>query len=166
MDTQTRLLPAGNNGSFDDFPAEPQSSLRDQIEAEKRAKIEELLAPYRARRAEMQTKRDEFERALEGLDRDLAELDSVIGQVEASAGLQSAPRKKKKPFAARAKPAKSAVNEDWVIQKLRERPRSQSELADVAKEEGFKASTLRPTCTKLQEANLVRLNGDNQFELV
>jgi hypothetical protein len=170
MNTETRLLPGGEYGSTNGS-GEPTSSLRDQIEAEKRAKIEELLAPYRAKRAEMQTQRDEFERALGGLDRDLAELDSVIGQVEASVGLVSPSRKKKKGSAsssssARAKEGKAAVNDDWVIQKLREQPRGAMELGKAAKEEGYKASGLRAVIERLLEANVVRVNGDGGYEMV
>jgi hypothetical protein len=175
MNTELELLLAGNNRSGD--AGDNSSSLLDKVEAEKRAKIEELLAPYRAKRTELQTKRDEFATALVGLDKDLAELDTVITQIEASVGLQPSGKKKKKAAHgnghghghARAKsaaPAKPAVTEDWVIQKLREYPKTQAELATLAKDEGFKATSVKSVANKLRDANVLRLNEQDKFEVV
>jgi hypothetical protein len=176
MNTELELLLAGNNRSD---AGEQSSSLLDKVEAEKRAKIEELLAPYRAKRTELQTKRDEFATALVGLDKDLAELDTVITQIEASVGLQPSGKKKKKSAHgnghghghghARAKsagPAKPAVTEDWVTQKLREYPKTQSELATLAKDEGFKATSVKSVANKLRDANVLRLNEQDKYEVV
>ena len=161
----TELIAGGveNNGAAA-AAADQARSLREQVEAEKRAKTEEFLQPYRAKRQEMQAKRDEVARALEGVDRDLAELDSVIAQVEASAGLQPARKPKKK--AARPRVAVPKVGDDWVVQKLRERPRTTAELMELAKAEGFKDSSAKAAAVKLHKANVLRVNGAEQYEVV
>ena len=163
MSMETGFGVAGNNVLSGAASAEQQRSLRDQVEAEKRAKTEEFLQPYRAKRQEMQAKRDEVARALEGVDRDLAELDSVIAQVVASAGLRPVTKRKKK--AVSKKDDKPPVSEDWVLQKLREQPRTPAELMALAKAEGFKDSSARVTAAELHKANLLRLNGAEQYEV-
>lgn len=164
MSMETGLGVAGNNVLSGAASAEQQRSLRDQVEAEKRAKTEEFLQPYRAKRQEMQAKRDEVARALEGVDRDLSELDSVIAQVEASAGLRPVTKRKKKKAVSK-KDDKPPVSEDWVLQKLREQPRTPAELMALAKAEGFKDSSARVTAAELHKANLLRLNGAEQYEV-
>jgi hypothetical protein len=171
MSMDTNFLPGVNYGSSSsgESAASQSASLLEQVEAEKRAKIEELLAPYRTKRTELQTKRDEFEKALEGLDEDLAELDQVIRQVEESVGVHSPAKKKKKASGGKSKSSSSGqkgISDEWVLQKLRERPRSEAELVTVAKEEGYKPAAAKATVTKLQRANVVRVNGFDQYEVI
>ena len=167
------MLLGGTTRSSD---AGESGSLVDKVEAEKCAKIEELLAPYRAKRIELQTKRDEFAAALIGLDKDLAELDAAITQVEASVGLAPSGGKKKKPKDGKARKSSSssssaasskpAVTEDWVIQKLRDYPKPLSELATFAKEEGLKPASVKGVVNKLRDANVLRLNDQEKYEVV
>ncbi len=154
---------SGNNSSTE--TADPSNSLRKQVEAEKQAKIEELLAPYRVKRAELQAKREELAQGLDEVDKSLNELDGVITQVETSVGLHPTSSKRKK-HAAHKRPARPAVDQDWVIQKLRERHMSFTELTRLAKEEDFKPASVRTVLTKLQEANLVRVNDGEHYEVV
>jgi hypothetical protein len=153
---------SGNNSSTE--TADPSNSLRKQVEAEKQAKIEELLAPYRVKRAELQAKREELAEGLDEVDKALNELDGVITQVETSVGLHPSNPKRKKH--AHKRPARPAVDQDWVIQKLRERHMSFTELTRLAKEEDFKPASVRTVLTKLQEANLVRVNDGEHYEVV
>src|SRR5687767_8222442 len=178
MNTEFEMLLGGSNrssssSSTDTAGESGSGSLVDRVEAEKRAKIEELLAPYRAKRTELQTKRDEFATALVGLDKDLAELDAAITQVEESVGLTPSAGKKKKPKDGKAKKSSSSasssaasskppVTEDWVIQKLRDYPKPLSELATFAKEDGFKPASVKPLVNKLRDANVLRLNDQEK----
>ena len=164
MSNETSLINSGHIGSSFDNSSEHQSSLRKQVEAEKLAKINELLAPYRTKRAELQTKRDELAAGLEEVDKNLNELDGVISQVEASVGLAPSHRKHKKHAA--KKSTKPACSEEWVIQKLREQRLSLDQLIDAAKEDGFKGSSAKRILTKLQEANLVRVTDGEHYEVV
>src|SRR3954447_25991170 len=86
----------GSGNSSSTATAEHQNSLRAQVEAEKQAKIEELLAPYRVKRAELQAKREELAEGLGEVDKALNELDGVITQVETSVGLHPSNPKRKK----------------------------------------------------------------------
>ena len=58
MSNDSNFNASGNSSST--ATAEHSNSLRAQVEAEKQAKIEELLAPYRVKRAELQAKREEL----------------------------------------------------------------------------------------------------------
>jgi hypothetical protein len=157
MNNETSVIGSENN----------QASITERLVAENRAKTEALLAPYRTKRDELRAKREEIANALDGVDRDLAELDEVIAQVEASAGLQPAAsaRRKKKPTRATAAAAKPAVEPEWLIQKLREQPRTQADLSDLAKAEGFKPSSVRGVAARLLETNAIRVNGAAQYEV-
>ena len=174
MSMDTNFLPGvsyGSSSSESASAASQSASLLEQVEAEKKAKIEELLAPYRTKRSELQAKRDEFATALKGLDKDLAELDQVIRQVEESVGLHSGSKKKKKPSASgKAKSSSSSgqkgMSEEWVLAKLRERPRSEAELVTVAKDEGYKPAAAKATVAKLQRENVVRVNGFDQYDVI
>src|SRR5688572_27566305 len=104
-----------------------QLSLKEQLEEAKRARIEELLAPHRARREELENKRNQHIDAIEVIDQEVAEIDAAIEELD---GGSSHKRSKKK--ATKARDEKPAVSEDWVIQKLRERPVTPSELAKLA----------------------------------
>jgi predicted nuclease with TOPRIM domain len=165
MSNETSLISSGSIGSSFDGGNEHQSSLRKQVEAEKHAKINELLNPYRTKRAELQAKRDELAVGLEEVDKELNELDNVISQVESSVGLHpsSTKRRKHKDHKRSAKPA---VDGDWIIQKLRERHMSFNEIIKAAKEEGFKPASAKNALTKLQDANLVRVNDGSHYEVV
>ena len=155
----------GTGNSSSTATAEHQNSLRVQVEAEKQAKIEELLAPYRVKRAELQAKREELAEGLAEVDKALNELDGVITQVETSVGLHPSNPKRKK-HAAHKRVAHSPVDQDWVIQKLRERHMSFNELTRLAKEENFKPASVRTVLTKLQDANLVRVTDGEHYEIV
>jgi chromosome segregation ATPase len=164
MSNETSLITSGHIGSSSDNSSEHQSSLRKQVEAEKLAKINELLNPYRTKRAELQRQRDELAAGLEEVDKNLNELDGVISQVEESVGLHSsAPRRKKHTAKKSSKPA---CSEEWVIQKLREERLSLNQLIDAAKEDGFKGSSAKRILTKLQEANVVRVTDGSHYEVV
>jgi hypothetical protein len=136
-----------------------QLSLKQQLEEARRARIEELLAPHRARREELEAKRNQHIDAIEVIDQEVAEIDAAIEELD---GGSSHKRSKKK--AAKARDEKPAVSEDWVIQKLRERPVTPSELAKLAKSEGFNGRSAKEIAQSLQEANRVRRNGE-QYEL-
>lgn len=136
-----------------------QPSLREQLETEKRARIEELLAPHRARRDELEGKRNQHIDAIEVIDREIAEIDSAIAELDGGAS-----RKRAKKKAAKAREEKPAVNEDWVIQKLRERPITSAELAKLAKAEGFNGRSAKEIAQSLEGASRVRRNGE-QYEL-
>jgi len=136
-----------------------QPSLREQLEAGKRARIEELLAPHRARREELETKRNQHIDAVEVIDREIEEIDAAIEEIDGGAS-----RKRGKKKAAKPKEDKPAVNEEWVIQKLRERQLTPAELAKLAKSEGFNGRSAKEIAQSLQEANRVRRNGE-QYEL-
>jgi hypothetical protein len=136
-----------------------QPSLRQQLEAEKRSRIEELLAPHRARRDELETKRNQHIDAIEVIDQEIAEIDAAVEEIDPGAN-----RKRAKKKAAKPREEKPAVNEDWVIQKLRERPVTPAELAKLAKSEGFNGRSAKEIAQSLEEANRVRRNGE-QFEL-
>src|SRR5687768_8283773 len=138
MSNETSLISTGHVGSSGDFSSENQSSLRKQVEAEKLAKINELLAPYRTKRAELQNRRDELASGLEEVDKNLNELDGVISQVEASVGIHPSSTRRKKHVAKKGASGKPAASEEWVIQKLRERHMTLNELVSCAKEDGFK----------------------------
>src|SRR6266850_1214228 len=60
----------------------------------------------------------------------------------------------------------AAVDQDWVIQKLRERHMSFNELTRLAKEENFKPASVRTVLTQLQDANLVRVTDGEHYEIV
>src|SRR5688572_763781 len=148
---------SGNNSSST-ATAEHSNSLRDKVEAEKQAKIEELLAPYRVKRAELQAKREELAEGLAEVDKALNELDHVITQVETSMGLHPSNPKRKKQAAHKKHVSHPAVDQDWVISKLRERHMSFGELTKLAREENFKPASVKTVLTKLTEANLVRIS--------
>jgi hypothetical protein len=166
MSNESSLITTGHVGSSFEGASEHQSSLRKQVEAEKHAKINELLAPYRTKRAELQSRRDELASGLEEVDKNLNELDAVISQVEASVGLHPSSTRRKKHTAKKSGSGKPPVSEEWVIQKLRERRMSLPQLVDCAKEDGFKGSSAKRILTKLQEANLVRVNDGSHYEVV
>ncbi|HEV8290582.1 MAG TPA: hypothetical protein VGP94_01600 [Tepidisphaeraceae bacterium] len=155
---------SGNNSSST-ATAEHNNSLRAQVEAEKQAKIEELLAPYRVKRAELQAKREELAEGLAEVDKALNELDGVITQVETSVGLHPSNPKRKKA-AHKKHTTHASVDQDWVIQKLRERHMSFNELTRLAKEENFKPASVRAVLTKLTDANLVRVTDGEHYEIV
>jgi hypothetical protein len=136
-----------------------QPSLREQLEAEKRSRIEELLAPHRARRDELETKRNQHIDAVEAIDSEIGEIDAAIEEIDGGAS-----RKRAKKKAAKPRDEKPGVSEDWVIQKLRERPVTPAELAKLAKSEGFNGRSAKELAQSLQEANRVRRNGE-QYEL-
>jgi hypothetical protein len=136
-----------------------QPSLREQLEEAKRARIEELLAPHRARRDELEGKRNQHIDAIEVIDREIAEIDAAIEEIEGVSG-----RKRAKKKAAKAREEKPAVNEDWVIQKLRERSVTPAELAKLAKAEGFNSRSAKEIAQSLEETNRLRRNGE-QYEL-
>lgn len=165
MSNETSLITTGHVGSSGHSSDEHQSSLRKQVEAEKLAKINELLSPYRTKREELQARRDELASGLEEVDKNLNELDGVISQVEASVGLHPTSSRRKKRVV-HGKSGKPPVSEDWVIQKLRERHMTLNELMGCAKEDGFKAASAKRILTKLQEANLVRVNDGSHYEVV
>ena len=155
----------GSGNSSSTATAEHANSLRDKVEAEKQAKIEELLAPYRVKRAELQAKREELAEGLAGVDEALNELDGVITQVETSVGLHPSNPKRKKA-AHKKHTTHAAVDQDWVIQKLRERHMSFNELTRLAKEENFKPASVKTVLTKLTDANLVRVTDGEHYEIV
>jgi hypothetical protein len=138
-----------------------QPSLREQLEAEKRSRIEELLSPHRARREELEGKRNQHIDAVEKIDAEIAEIDAAIEEIEGTSGRKRAAAKKK---ATKAREEKPAVNEDWVIQKLRERPVTPAELAKLAKAEGFNGRSAKDIAQSLEGANRLRRNGE-QYEL-
>ena len=138
-----------------------QPSLREQLEAEKRSRIEELLSPHRARREELEGKRNQHIDAVEKIDAEIAEIDAAIEEIEGTSGRKRAAAKKK---ATKAREEKPAVNEDWVIQKLRERPVTPAELAKLAKAEGFNGRSAKEIAQSLEGANRLRRNGE-QYEL-
>ena len=156
----------GSGNSSSTATAEHNNSLRDKVEAEKQAKIEELLAPYRIKRAELQAKREELAEGLAEVDKALNELDGVITQVETSVGLHPSNPKRKKHAVHKKHTTHAAVDQDWVIQKLRERHMSFNELTRLAKEENFKPASVRTVLTKLQDANLVRVTDGEHYEIV
>jgi len=155
---------SGNNSST--ATAEHSDSLRAKVEAEKQAKIEELLAPYRVKRAELQAKREELAEGLEEVDKALNELDGVITNVETSVGLHPSNPKRKKHATHKKHVTHESVDQDWVIQKLRERHLSFNELTKLAKEENFKPGSVKTVLTKLTEANLVRVTDGEHYEIV
>jgi hypothetical protein len=155
----------GSGNSSSSATAEHNNSLRDKVEAEKQAKIEELLAPYRVKRAELQAKREELAEGLAGVDEALNELDGVITQVETSVGLHPSNPKRKKA-AHKKHTTHAAVDQDWVIQKLRERHMSFNELTRLAKEENFKPASVKTVLSKLTDANLVRVTDGEHYEIV
>ena len=138
-----------------------QPSLREQLEAEKRSRIEELLSPHRARREELEGKRNQHIDAVEKIDAEIAEIDAAIEEIEGTSGRKRAAAKKK---ATKAREEKPAVNEDWVIQKLRERPVTPAELSKLAKAEGFNGRSAKEIAQSLEGANRLRRNGE-QYEL-
>ena len=140
-------------------------SLRAKVEAEKQAKIEELLAPYRVKRAELQAKREELAEGLAEVDKALNELDGVITNVETSVGLHPSNPKRKK-HAHKKHVTHEPVDQDWVITKLRERHYSFNELTRLAKDENFKPASVKTVLTKLTEANLVRVTDGEHYEIV
>jgi hypothetical protein len=156
----------GSGNSSSTATAEHKDSLRAQVEAEKQAKIEELLAPYRVKRAELQAKREELAEGLAGVDEALNELDGVITQVETSVGLHPSNPKRKKASHKKQHTTHAAVDQDWVIQKLRERHMSFNELTRLAKEENFKPASVKTVLTKLTDANLVRVTDGEHYEIV
>ena len=156
----------GSGNSSSTATAEHNNSLRDKVEAEKQAKIEELLAPYRVKRAELQAKREELAEGLGEVDKALNELDGVITQVETSVGLHPSNPKRKKHAVHKKHTTHAAVDQDWVIQKLRERHMSFNELTRLAKEENFKPASVRTVLTRLQDANLVRVTDGEHYEIV
>ena len=156
---------SGNNSSST-ATADHADSLRAKVEAEKQAKIEELLAPYRVKRAELQAKREELAVGLEEVDKALNELDGVITNVETSVGLHPSNPKRKKHAVHKKHVSHEAVDQDWVIQKLRERHLSFNELTRLAKEENFKPASVKTVLTKLTEANLVRVTDGEHYEIV
>ena len=156
---------SGNNSSST-ATAEHNNSLRDKVEAEKQAKIEELLAPYRVKRAELQARREELAEGLGEVDKALNELDGVITQVETSVGLHPSNPKRKKASHKKQHTTHAAVDQDWVISKLRERHMSFNELTKLAKEENFKPGSVKTVLTKLTEANLVRVTDGEHYEIV
>ena len=155
---------SGNNSSST-ATAEHADSLRAKVEAEKQAKIEELLAPYRVKRAELQAKREELAEGLAEVDKALNELDGVITNVETSMGLHPSNPKRKKA-AHKKHTAHASVDQDWVITKLREKHMSFNELTRLAKEENFKPGSVKTVLTKLTEANLVRVTDGEHYEIV
>jgi len=155
----------GSGNSSSTATAEHKDSLRAQVEAEKQAKIEELLAPYRIKRAELQAKREELAEGLAEVDEALNELDGVITQVETSVGLHPSNPKRKKT-AHKKHTTHAAVDQDWIIQKLRERHMSFNELTRLAKEENFKPASVKTVLTKLTDANLVRVTDGEHYEIV
>lgn len=155
---------SGNNSST--ATAEHADSLRAKVEAEKQAKIEELLAPYRVKRAELQAKREELAEGLAEVDKALNELDGVITNVETSVGLHPSNPKRKKHAAHKKHVSHEPVDQDWVITKLRERHYSFNELTRLAKEENFKPASVKTVLTKLTEANLVRVTDGEHYEIV
>ena len=165
MSNETSLITTGHVGSSGDFSNDHHDSLRKQVEAEKLAKINELLDPYRTKRVELQAKRDELAIGLEEVDKELNELDGVISQVESSVGLHPSSTKRHK-HKNHKRAAKPAVDGDWIIQKLRERHMSFNEIIKLAKEEGFKPASAKNALTKLQDANLVRVNDGSHYEVV
>jgi hypothetical protein len=137
-----------------------QPSLREQLEAEKRSRIEELLAPHRARREELEAKRNQHIDAVEKIDAEIGEIDAAVEEIEGTSGRKRAAKKK----AAKAREEKPAVNEDWVIQKLRERPVTPAELSKLAKAEGYNGRSAKEIAQSLEGANRLRRNGE-QYEL-
>jgi hypothetical protein len=137
---------SGNNSSST-ATAEHQNSLRAQVEAEKQAKIEELPE------------------GLGEVDKALNELDGVITQVETSVGLHPSNPKRKKA-SHKKHTTHASVDQDWVIQKPRERRLSFNELTRLAKEENFKPASVKTVLTKLTEANLVRITDGEHYEIV
>jgi hypothetical protein len=137
-----------------------QPSLREQLEEAKRARIEELLAPHRARREELEAKRNQHIDAIEVIDNEVAEIDAAIEELDGG----SSHKRGKKKAAAKTRDEKPAVSEDWVIQKLRERPVTPAELSKLAKSEGYNGRSAKEIAQSLQEANRVRRNGE-QYEL-
>jgi hypothetical protein len=156
----------GSGNSSSTATAEHNSSLRAQVEAEKQAKIEELLAPYRVKRAELQAKREELAEGLGEVDKALNELDGVITQVETSVGLHPSNPKRKKHATHKKHVSHNPVDQDWVIQKLRERRMSFNELTKLAKEENFKPASVKTVLTNLTDANLVRVTDGEHYEIV
>src|SRR2546421_6626183 len=130
-------------------PADHASTLKAQVEAEKQAKIQELLAPYRVKRAELKAKREELAQGLVEVDKALEELDGVISNVETSVGLppSNPPKRAKKrghkKYGAAAAAKRGPVDENWITQKLRERHLSSDELTKLAKQEKFKPASVR-----------------------
>src|SRR5947207_5631919 len=165
MSNDTSLITTGSVGSSFEGNSEHQSSLRKQVEAEKLAKINELLNPYRTKRQELQARRDELAAGLDEVDKELNELDGVISQVESSVGLHPSSTKRRK-HTTHKRAARPAVDGDWVIQKLRERHMTFNEIIKLAKEEGFKPASAKNALTKLQDANLVRVNDGSHYEVV
>src|SRR3954464_6877326 len=100
---------SGNNSSS----TAVSDSLRAKVEAEKQAKIEELLAPYRVKRAELQAKREELAEGLAEVDTALNELDGVITNVETSMGLHPSNPKRKKHAAHKKHVNHEPVDQDW-----------------------------------------------------
>jgi len=164
MSNDSNFNASGNSSST--ATAEHSNSLRAQVEAEKQAKIEELLAPYRVKRAELQAKREELAEGLGEVDKALNELDGVITQVETSVGLHPSNPKRKKHATHKKHTSSNPVDQDWVIQKLRERHMSFNELTRLAKEENFKPASVRTVLTKLQDANLVRVTDGEHYQIV
>jgi len=154
------------SGNSSTATAEHANSLRDKVEAEKQAKIEELLAPYRVKRAELQAKREELAEGLAEVDKALNELDGVITQVETSVGLHPSNPKRKKHATHKKHVNHEPVDQDWVIQKLRERKLSFNELTRLAKEENLKPASVKTELTKLTDANLVRISDGQHYEIV
>ena len=153
---------SGNNSSS----TAVADSLRAKVEAEKQAKIEELLAPYRVKRAELQAKREELAEGLAEVDKALNELDGVITNVETSVGLHPSNPKRKKHAVHKKHVSHEPVDQDWVITKLRERHYSFNELTRLAKDENFKPASVKTVLTKLTEANLVRVTDGEHYEIV
>src|ERR1051325_7296066 len=154
---------SGNNNSSSTAVAD---SLRAKVEAEKQAKIEELLAPYRVKRAELQAKREELAEGLAEVDKALNELDGVITPVETSVGLHPSNPKRKKHATHKKHVSHEPVDQDWVIQKLRERRYSFNELTKLAKDENLKPASVKTQLTKLTDANLVRITDGEHYEIV
>jgi len=156
----------GSGNSSSTATAEHSNSLRAQVEAEKQAKIEELLAPYRVKRAELQAKREELAEGLGEVDKALNELDGVITQVETSVGLHPSNPKRKKHATHKKHVSHEPVDQDWVIQKLRERRMSFNELTKLAKDENLKPASVKTVLTNLTDANLVRVTDGEHYEIV
>src|SRR5712691_5456403 len=137
MSNDSNYNASGNSSST--ATAEHSSSLRAQVEAE------------------IQAKREELAEGLGEVDKALNELDGVITNVETSVGLHPSNPKRKKHAVHKKHVTHEAVDQDWVIQKLRERHMSFNELTRLAKEENFKPASVKTVLTKLTEANLVRV---------
>jgi hypothetical protein len=169
MGFESNFTGSENNSSAGATATDHASSLQAKIEGEKQAKIQELLAPYRVKRAELQAKRHELAQGLVDVDKALEELDAVISSTEASVGLHPSTPAKRKKRAGGKKPGSSRrdpVKQEWITAKLRERHLSSDELTKLAKQEKFKPASVRTVLTKMTDANLVRIADGQHYELV